>query len=311
MERYIVEEMDKIVDEYVYTNDLNALMKMFIQEKASETSIWSGITEYSHRMLGGSSPLIGRAAALTELIILALDIADDLQDQDNADKPWMTCLPEFTLNALLAFQTAFTGGTGKLQQVSGFPSNFTEEVSRALAGAVNGQQKDLNRSIVTEEDYIAMVREKSGSLIRLACYMGYAFAANCSEETIGQMNELAGCIGIMAQIQNDLKDVMRFDLKNDLLQKKRTLPILYLLSHGDEEFPVLKLYYEGRISPEQFVKHKLECLQYVSDSGCIDYCKIVQSLYFNKAEELFERLPAVSPWKESFKEITFAPFEIR
>ncbi|MCR8636420.1 polyprenyl synthetase family protein [Paenibacillus radicis (ex Xue et al. 2023)] len=311
MDRYVVEEIYRVIDEYIYSNDLNILIKQFVQEKASENSIWSRITEYSHRMLGGTFSHIGQVAALSEIIILALDIVDDLQDQDNTAKPWMTCAPQFTLNALLAFQTIFMGEMGRLQQSYGGSSNLVEEASRILAGAINGQQKDLNGSVTMEADCLVMVREKSGSLIKLACYMGYAFVENCSQETIAQMNELADCIGIMAQIENDMKDVMRFDLKNDLLQKKRTLPIIFLLQHGDQDFPILKQFYEGDLSAEQFLKHKLACLQYIADSGCIEYCKIVQSLYFNRANDLYASMPSCSPWREEFKEITFASYEIK
>ncbi|NOU98371.1 hypothetical protein GC093_34895 [Paenibacillus sp. LMG 31456] len=311
MDRYVVEELHRVIDQYIVSDDLNTLIKQFIQEKASEDSIWSRITEYSHRMLGGTFTHIGQVAALSELIVLALDIADDLQDQDNIAKPWMTCPPSYTLNALLAFQTIFMGEMGRLQQSYSGTSNLVEGASHILAGAINGQQKDLNSSITTEADCLAMVREKSGSLIKLACYMGYVFVENCTQETIEQMNELADCIGIMAQIENDMKDVMRFDLKNDLIQKKRTLPIIFLLLHGDEDFPILKQFYEEQLTAEQFLKHKLACLQYISESGCIEYCKIVQSLYFNRAEELYNSMPSCSPWREEFKEITFGTYEIK
>jgi len=308
MNRYIIEEMNRIVDQYIHTEDLNNLIKRFIQDKAAENSIWSRITEYSHKMLGGNFPRIGRAAALTELIILALDIADDLQDRDNTGKPWMTCAPEFALNALLAFQAVFMAELGELQPYAA--ASLAKETGLMLTGAINGQQKDLNDTIVTEDDYIAMIRQKSGSLMKLACLMGYSFLETYNHDTAARMNELAECVGIMAQIRNDMRDVMRVDLKNDLLQKKRTLPVLYLLEHGDQDFPVLKQFYEGGLTDEQFLKHKLACLRFIEQSGCVEYCTVIQSLYFNRAEELFGQLPAVAPWSQLFKELTFAKYEI-
>nr|WP_275983792.1 class 1 isoprenoid biosynthesis enzyme [Paenibacillus hamazuiensis] len=262
-------------------------------------------------MLGGESPFIREIAALTELLILTLDIVDDVQDRDNMEKPWMRCPQEQTINAILAFLMGFMGKLGQLVEHSPQTVPMIQETARIVSRAIDGQHKDLlGHCVESEQDYIAVVQEKSGSLIRLACYMGGFDAPQSDAAAIRLMNELADCIGIMAQINNDVKDVQRYDLKNDLLHKKRTLPILYMLAHCDGKFPALKLFYEGNMSTEQFLRHKPECLAFVADSGCIEYCRIIQSLYYNRAEELFSKIPGRSPWKEKFRETTFASYAL-
>jgi competence protein ComQ len=82
-----------------------------------------------------------------------------------------------------------------------------------------------------------MVQEKSGSLIKLACYMGYA-SLDVSPQTIGHIEGLADYAGLIHQIQNDIKDLNEFDNKSDLFLKKRTLPILYLLESEDTSSPI-------------------------------------------------------------------------
>ncbi|MBP1995361.1 polyprenyl synthetase family protein [Paenibacillus eucommiae] len=304
MEKEIIEEIYRVVDEYFTEPELNKLIKVFVEEKNVERSTWSSITRSVHGMLGGDSPAIHRAAALTEVVMLALDMIDDLQDQDNWSKPWMSCPQAYTLNGILGFLITFMGelstfNTGDSSQ----PALPAKEISRLLARAVHGQQLDINGSIQTEQDYILMVQQKSGSLIQLACYMGYALIEHLDQEQIDRLNELSYCIGIIAQIGNDVNDLQRYDVKNDLLQKKRTLPILFLLEDSPKEFPILTEYYEGRVSKEDFLLKKLDCLAYVKASGCLEYSQIIQALYKERAEKLLETIPD-SLWKDQFVAVT-------
>ncbi|MBB6690961.1 polyprenyl synthetase family protein [Cohnella xylanilytica] len=297
METGVRLELHRMLDRYALDEGLNRLLKEFVREKENENLVWSDLTRYVHFMLGGNSPLIDRAAAVTELVILLLDIVDDLQDQDNKEKPWMTGDPAVTLNALLALFAAAIGELG-----GGDPS-ASSRIGELLANSIHGQQADITRAVRTEEDYFAMVERKSGSLLQFACFMGYSLVPLTDAGVRAAIDELAACVGIVAQIDNDVRDVQRYDRKNDLLQKKRTLPILFLLEDSREECPELDLFYEGAISEEEFLRSKVEVLEYVRDSGCIEYCQVIQSLYIDRAEELYRSIPAVSPWAERFMEL--------
>lgn len=313
MKQSVRDETNRIIDRYFHNAELNGLMKSFIAVRAQEESRWGKIVEYSHRMLGGNSPDLDHAAALAELLMTAIDIIDDLQDRDKPDRAWMTCPEPFTLNAMLGFLAACMGEFALLQERQGPGSRLrVSEVGSLIAAAVNGQQCDVNSSvhIAEEADYFSMVQHKSGSFIRLACYLGYALAEGVSDETVERMNDLAYCYGVVAQMENDVNDLIRFDKGNDLLQKKRTLPILHLLTYSEQEFPPLARFYAGELSEEQFLQHKNDCMQYIADSGCIEYAKVIQALYFDKLTELYEAIPALSPWKERFKETTFARYDI-
>ncbi|UUZ84360.1 polyprenyl synthetase family protein [Paenibacillus sp. P26] len=106
--------------------------------------------------------------------------------------------------------------------------------------AAMGQQLDVSGCIQTEEQYIDMVLRKSGSLFRLACRLG-ASGCKVDGETARLLDEMADALGVAAQIGNDVSDVLRFDLKNDLLQRKKTLPVLYMLSDPEDRFPASQL----------------------------------------------------------------------
>jgi competence protein ComQ len=177
-------------------------------------------------------------------------------------------------------------------------------VSSLLSSSVIGQQQDLSDTIETEQDYIMMIRGKSGSLLKLSCYLGYATAGVRDPETIQIMDELAETIGIISQIRNDARDVKRWDKKNDLIQRKKTLPVLFMLADEEEMFAPLRNYYEGKISQAEFLLHKTACLDYIEQSGCLEYSSIIETLFKNRADQLLELLDADAEWKKAFRKLT-------
>ncbi|MDD9271413.1 polyprenyl synthetase family protein [Paenibacillus sp. GCM10023248] len=295
--------MIRLVDEYIDVMSLNELLKSFIADKAEENGAWAKVTLCTHYMLGGNSPQIDRYAALAELANLILDIVDDLQDQDQEDKPWMRVSQAEALNAVLALLMGFFGEMGHLQVK---PERLVE-VTRAIGRSINGQHKDVVNAADSADDYMKMTQEKSGSLFRLACLMGH-MTLECPQDTVSQLNDLADCIGLIHQIQNDMRDLLRYDKKNDLYAKKRTLPILYLLQVEDETFRSFQDYYDGRITVHELLHDEEAFVRLIQNSGCLEYGQVVQSVCVQKAQELYEGLAAVSPWKERFREVTFGAY---
>ncbi|MBD2863322.1 polyprenyl synthetase family protein [Paenibacillus oceani] len=308
MQAALLNEIEQTIDRLVPVADFNALLKAFASDKAGETSRWGQSTRLAHFMYGGRSPHIDRLAALTELLVLALDIADDLQDRDNMDKSWMKCPPELALNAVMGLLMGAIAELGRLQAEHP-EERFPEpgEISQIVMHAVNGQYRDLTNDIETEQDYISVVQHKSCMLLKLAYYMGYG-AAPAGGDIAEQMELLAGYVGVVYQLSNDMRDVLRYDLKNDLLHRKKTLPILYLLGDDTEgRFAPIQDYYSGAMTREQFLQHKGACMAYIAESGCAEYTEVIQSLFMQKAVETLDGLPALSPWKEQFQELTLGP----
>ncbi|MEK0313887.1 polyprenyl synthetase family protein [Cohnella sp. 56] len=305
MDAAIREELYRMVDAYALDEALNAAIRSFIEEKATEKTVWSDMTRFTHHMLGGQSPLVTRHAALTELVILLLDIVDDLQDRDSMHRSWMTCDPAVTLNAILAMFAAILGSVSERPGTAG-------KIAQLLARSIQGQQADVTGMVRTEAQYFNMVANKSGALVQLAVHMGYSLVADLDETVAATLDQLAVCAGIVSQIENDALDVLRLDGKNDLLYKKRTLPVLFMLEDSRAEYPVLEQYYEGEVPYERFAAEQLGHVQYVRDSGCIEYCKVIQSLYKDKANELYELLPPmIEPWAGKFRSIFVPDYEIR
>lgn len=311
MDSRVYDEMLRVVDHHFQVAALNDFMKICLEEKKRETHIWSELTICMHFMLTGHSPLIYRLGAYTELIILALDMIDDLTDQDSHLKVWMTYPRSLVLNASIALLVAGLGEISKLKEANldrCLP--LTGEINDLLTLAANGQHRDMhNEAIETEEEYISIILGKSAPLKIFACYMGYACVEHCSKSMIEQINEMAKHLAIVAQIQNDLHDLLQFDVKNDLLHKKRTIPILYLLSLSAKN-SIIKDYYEGIISREEFISNKLEGVEYIRKSGCIEYSKVIQGLYLNLAEGIFNEIPGDAFWKARFYDIAFGIYKV-
>lgn len=295
MKQEVLHSIYHIVDEYVYEEQLNALFKTYIDNKNLDRAVWSDMTLTIHYMLGGTSPNIYQLAAATELIILASDIIDDLQDQDHLNKPWMVDPPAYTLNAVVAMLVVFFGQLSQLLEGEN-QAIALHEASQILMRSLNGQQKDLSNSVQNVDEYLVMVQEKSGSLMRLACYLGYV-NLDCSEETINRLNDLADCTGLIHQIHNDMNDLLQLDVKSDLSLKKKSLPLLYLVLTDNE-----------LIIDELLGMESAEAIKVINDSGCVEYCKIVQSLCLTKAKEIYEELQAESPWKEEYWEMMLGSF---
>lgn len=308
MEAALLHEIEQTIDRLVPVPAFNSLLRAFVQDKAGETSRWGETTRHVHYMCGGASPHIDRIAALTELIVLALDIADDLQDRDNAEKSWMQCPPELSLNAVMGLLMGAIGELGRLKieyPEEAFPD--PGEAAQIVLNAVNGQYRDLTNDIETEQDYIAVVQQKSCMLLKLAYYMGYA-SVRPVPQVAEQMELLAGYAGVVSQLSNDLRDVLRYDVKNDLLHKKKTLPILFLLADEEDSYPVIRQYYEGAIDRDEFLRHKVASLDYIRESGCVEYTEVIKTLFLQKAEETLDALPAADPaWKERFRELVIGP----
>lgn len=311
MNEEVRSEMARIAQEHVEDSHFQQLLLQYLEDKwKTEESIWSDITRSCHGMFGGNSPDIAELAAVTELLILTLDIVDDLQDQDNLEKPWMKTPLPLALNAVLAFIFSLIHSLSLVQMkyVRQDP-NLMKDLTFLILRSVNGQYTDLTDTIESDNDYMRMVNEKSGALMRLAFRIGF-IGLQLNPDVRSVMDDLAGCVGIMAQLQNDIKDVQRIDFKSDILHKRRTLPCLFLLNHSDELFPLFKQYYEDRASREQLLEAKNDCIQFVENSGCVEYSLVVQTLYHNKAVELFDSVQTHSPWDNRFKELALDPFRI-
>lgn len=225
--------MLQLVNDYFPVKELKNYMSEFITFKMKGHFPFGQLVILHYQMFDGQSKDIFQAAAAVELMILSLDIFDDLEDQDNFSVPWNKIDQAIVMNIATGFLML---STKALEQTS-FERNIkvmaNDYLNTLVLKAINGQHIDLMDLIESEEDYIQMVREKSGSLMASACLVGTALA---SEKHHDSVKKYAEHIGIIAQIKNDINDICRWDEKNDLINKKKTLLTLYLLKNQQPQY---------------------------------------------------------------------------
>lgn len=216
-------------------------------------------------------------AAAVEILILSFDMLDDFEDEDCVDKPWST-----GTNLALNSTTALL-----FLSVNAIRSTEFENKDKAVTilihyalKSVSGQHRDLLNSSRSEKDYIEMTLEKSGSLVTLACLIGAVLATDDYPKEIAIYSELIGLVG---QISNDLRDISEWNDKNDLLNKKFTLPIIYLLNHPDEELQFIRDYYNHQLSATEIMQNQEFISKKLVETGAITYTEVIRKMQQNRA----------------------------
>lgn len=291
----IRQEMEGMAAEYFRVESLRRLALSFLEAKAKESMPFGKLTVIHYRMFGGNMDCVYRAAAAVELLILALDIFDDLQDQDNPSALWSLIPSPTAMNIAIGFlglaqQTVFTLSEDPVRV-----AKAAEYLNRQLLQAVNGQMLDLQNEIVTEEDYLAMVEQKSGALLECACMVGTLLAKGEEDPVVVLY---ARQIGIAAQIKNDIADCSNWNRKNDFVQRKKTLPVLYVLQSDLADGTWLKDYFARNGEAAEILEKKQEIEDILENTGAALYATVMMRTYYYRSLELFDLLPVEEEWKD-------------
>lgn len=235
---------------------------------------------------------IYKIAAAVELLILSFDIFDDLQDNDS-NHIWSTT-PHLSMNSALAL----TFVVSKVISESSFEHKFlaSEILDQYALDSINGQQLDLLNICQDEESYLNMISLKSGSLAALSCLLGVVLAHG---EVDIRVKEYSNMIGVIQQIENDINDVLSLTSKNDFLNKKYSLPIIYLFEQKDEVSKLLEDYYQGDIPSIDisFIKKVL------TKGGALQYAMAIKNLYKYRANEQLDHLSISVESKQYIKNL--------
>jgi len=221
---------------------------------------------------------IYKIGAAIELIILSFDIIDDLQDNDT-DYIW-TKAPKFSLNAVLAMLTI----ASKVLRQSSFEHRELafQIIEQYTLLSINGQQLDLLNSCQDESSYLQMITQKSGSLTAMSCLVGFILAQG---KTSAEVEEYATALGVIQQIKNDIQDLKEWNIKNDLLNKRYSLPIIYTFSLQNDTSEKLKEYYNQN---EPLGIFSNDLIEIIGSNGGIPYALAIKNLYKYSALELIE-----------------------
>lgn len=281
----IKEWMNFIVSKQIKQYELKNQLMDFVNYQSEKGFPFGELLILHYDMLEkDESEEIYHVAAAIEMLILSFDILDDFEDDDFKDQPWSTD-SNLALNGTTALLVLCT----KVLSETKFKN---KDCAIALLlqyslQSINGQHKDLLNICRNENDYIDMTIEKSGSLCTLACLIGATLA---TDDVPCEIERYAKMIGVIGQINNDLMDIKEWDEKNDLLSKKYTLPIIYLLNCEDDELRLVHDYYHNKIDAAEIIENQKLIDKKFLETGAITYTEIVKKTYHNKALNEIKKL---------------------
>lgn len=257
---------------------LKEQLKQYVSFQSNNGFLFGELFILHYQMFNGKmGQEVYKVAAAIEALILSFDILDDFEDEDSLTNPWFN-EPNLALNAT----TALLFVSAKVIQNTQF-HNKNEAIAMLFEYAlqsISGQHQDLLNIVRTEAEYIEMTMEKSGSLTKLACMLGVVLATgDCPNE----VKEYPRLIGLIGQISNDILDLTTWEDKNDLVNKKYTLPIIYLLNHADQKFQTIRDYYDGKMNVSEILSKQQWIAQDIKESGAITYTEVVKRVQQNKA----------------------------
>lgn len=290
--------------------ELKAFEGHFREAMRSHVSLLDKITYYIVRRKGKqvrpmfvflSAQLFGpandssfTAASLIELLHTATLVHDDVVDDSYERRGF------FSINALWKNKIAVLVGDyllskGLLLALGRKEFRILELVSQAVQDMSEGellQMEKARRLDIEESIYYQIIRGKTASLIAAACAAGASSTAR-DEAIVKQMHSFGEKIGIAFQIRDDLFDYGDEDVGKplgiDIKEKKLTLPLIYALNQASssEKRYILKLirrHHKDR-------KRVAEVIEFVRQSGGLDYAREAMYRYREEAFQILEGFP--------------------
>ena len=195
---------------------------------------------------GDYAPAVPAASAVElayHFVLVHNDVQAGRLDQ-TTDRPsiWWVWGPSQAINAGDGLHSLARATLMRLSD-AGAPADTVLAALRALDQACltlcEGQYMDLSyqdQLMVSESDYLDMVRRKAGALAGCAAGIG-ALAAGAAPETAGALREWGEQLGMARQIRADVADFWgaRGDgfTSSNVLNKKKSLPLIHALQTAD------------------------------------------------------------------------------
>ncbi|WP_059172127.1 polyprenyl synthetase family protein [Bacillus sp. FJAT-27445] len=281
----IFDSMVGLIRKSVLQEDLQEKIIAYVEYKAIKGFPFAELAILHYSMMNGAKTKeILAICAAVELLVLAGDILDDLEDGDAAGNPWLLD-KAVGLNA----STAILMLAINLLNQSNHP--FKEEAAGIFIEytllACNGQHMDLTNQLPDESECLNAILLKSGSLAALACLVGSALAIGSPPEPIARYSRYIGLIG---QLNNDLQDLWGRNNKSDLLGRKYTLPTLYLLKGKSEASALIRKYYSWEVGQDELVRNNEKISAAILESGVHTYIGVMKKIYQNKVKHELKHL---------------------
>jgi geranylgeranyl pyrophosphate synthase len=255
------------------------------------------------RVLDGDETAAVAAAAAVECAVAAIDVVDDLID----DEWTSSCAQDRlrALNASVALALLTQRFAAQVAERLGPERSLLIQavLSEGAVGSCAGQDLDLvlETSVdVSEELALEATRRKSGSLVAMACQVGAALATDDSR-ILDLVGTFGRHLGVCAQLLNDLAgvDIGETETTSDLRRRKKTLPVAFLLRCARQEGLTAVLDWSRGTGPcGPYADQHIATL--IHDLGGLHYTWTVADAHHREARALLGELAEVASRQEVF-----------
>lgn len=235
-----------------------------------------------------------RGAALIELVHTASLVHDDVVDESNYRRGF------FSINALWKNKIAVLVGDFLLSKgldlsLKHKDYNLMEIVNNAVKEMSEGELLQIEKARkldITEDIYFDVIRKKTASLIASCCAVGAA-STGADDIMVEKARLLGEKIGMAFQIKDDLFDFGTDEIGKptgiDIKEKKMTLPLIFALNNTGwfTKRKIINLIKNESNKPTKV----LEVIEFVKNSGGIDYTKKIMQNFVNQAYEILDSFP--------------------
>ncbi|MBO7317496.1 MAG: polyprenyl synthetase family protein [Bacteroidales bacterium] len=287
--------LNRILAERLHTNNqlINKIVDRYLLTKGKQ--IRPILIMLCARMLGNISNDTILSAAAIELMHNASLIHDDVIDTSlyRRGLPTINALEDNRLAVLMGdyfVSCALQCGvdTNNMQIISAMG-----RLGQELAHGEINQIDNARQHRLSEEAYFEVIRRKTASLFRTCMHVG-AISAKADEETRLRLEHFGELLGLCFQIKDDIFDyydesVIGKPTGNDLREGKITLPLLYAITHHNDEE---NMRMRALLDNDNLDGATIETLiNYAKSHGGIEYAQERMQQMRNEAVEILYTLP--------------------
>jgi heptaprenyl diphosphate synthase len=237
------------------------------------------------RLIAGSV-----AIELTHLATLyhddVIDEAEDRRGVASANARWDNTVAILTGDYLFARASELSADLGP---------EVCRLLARTIAVLCDGQIRELDsaaKTEQTEDNYLEIIRRKTGVLIATACRLG-GLLSDASDERVETLEAFGESLGMAFQLSDDIMDLTASQLElgkepgTDLREGVYTLPVLHALHAGPHREELHRILSHG--APDGAMLDR--ALEIVRTGGSVEHARAAVSTEVARAVELARRLP--------------------
>ncbi|PIF46576.1 octaprenyl-diphosphate synthase [Chryseobacterium sp. 52] len=251
------------------------------------------------KLIGEVTEKTYRGASMIELIHTATLVHDDVVDESFKRRNF------FSINALWKNKIAVLVGDYLLSKSVLLSTDHKDYdllgvISRTIREMSEGELLQLEKARkldITEDVYYEIIRQKTATLIAACCEIG-VLSNNADEALATKMMNFGTFTGMAFQIKDDLFDYLSSNVIGkpvgiDIKEQKMTLPLINTLKNASEKDR--KYYFNTIKRYNNDPKRVKELIDFVKNSGGMDYAIKVMKDFQQKAKDILNEFPDSEP----------------